>query len=275
MAGSAIARRRIIAGCWLVLALVLAACETSAAPTPFPAERPATPTPTAAPTPNPTVRYALDANTAGYVDDIALLRSAADVQMLESAADPADLGERWDIIAAYGRAVGWNASPITAQVALIIRPDALPDDLAGDILRHIDAERIVAELPFEGADASGAAGDSRALRERMANSGWPDGVGLVMGAANVPGVAAVQTALESLNVMTRAESIAPEALGAALAAGEIDAALIVWRGDDEAAIWRGLFGESAVRELYTLPIRYLADESIRLRYTAGGWPLPD
>lgn len=254
----------------------MAACDTAASPTPFPAERPGTPTPTAEPTPRPTVRYALDANTAGYVGEIALLRSAADVQTLTDTAAPADLGERFDIIAAYGRAEGWNASPITAQVALVIRPDALPDDLAGDILRHIDTGRIIAELPFEGADASGiVAGDSRALRERMANSGWPDGVGLVMGAANVPGIAAVQSALESLNVMTRTQAMPPDAISAALAAAQIDAALVVWSGADEAAVWRGLFGESAVRELYTLPIRYLADESIPLRFTAGGWPLPD
>jgi hypothetical protein len=216
------------------------------------------------------VRYALAPNTAGLIAEIDRLEDIALVQQLDAPPDPADLGAAYDIVAAYGEVPGWQLSAITPRVTLVIRPDALPGDTAALVTEAIDPAALVDRIGVPGASTLTAGSVTPGeVRAAFANLGHPDGFGLVLGSAYVPGTDQVQDALTALNVPTRAIVMDNAAIRAALDAGEIDAALVTWTTEDEAQAWR----DFAARDLYTLPIRYQAVQGLTITFTPGGWPI--
>src|SRR5689334_10569755 len=107
----------------LVLFLVSAACTPEA--TPFPVDVPTFAS--AASSANQTIiRYALAPNTNGLVSDLVLIEKATQIEALDTAINPADLGSRFDIAAAYGDIPDGMRSPITPHIALVINPKILP-----------------------------------------------------------------------------------------------------------------------------------------------------
>src|SRR5512145_2156078 len=152
-------------GRWLLaitIFLGLTACEPE--PTPFPVDVPLAETAVLTPPPAVTleatsaapgvVRYALAANTTGLVADLPLLAASAQVETLTEPVNPADLGLRYDLIAAYGDLPGSARSPVMPHVALIINPAAPPLDnpeLVAVIRRSLNPNEMLETLNLPGA----------------------------------------------------------------------------------------------------------------------------
>ncbi len=197
------------------------------------------------------------------------------VETLELPASPVDISLQFDIIAAYGVADGWQTSPIVPRVGFIISPDALTPEFARLVIAGVDPQAIALNIPFaQNVPTPSELISPRVIRERFANLGLPDGIGGVIGAAAVPGVEELRTLLDSFNVQSRAITLSNDGIRQAFAEGRISMAIITWTNEDEATAWRDLFGGEYVRELYALPIRYLATPDLNITFTAGGWPIP-
>jgi hypothetical protein len=260
----------------LLILLLLAACEPE--PTPFPVDLPVTPTDPAQATEPPLVRYALAANTEGFVAELELIAAGAVVEQLREPVDPADLGARYDIVAAYGDYDGWTRSDITPQVALVIDSQSAPltPALAAVIRRGIDPAATLASLDIPGALPVADSADPvtpGALRAELANLGRPDGLRLALAYAYTPGADEIAGQLAAINVDTRRFALGSDEIGAALAAGSAHLALVTWTTPDERAVWVERFGAEHVTDLYALPISYDALPELTITLTPGGWPL--
>lgn len=267
----------------LLLCLWLAGC--GADPTPFPADVPAAATRTpAAQTAGisdqstaAVIRYALAANTRDTVADLDLLRAAAQVETLTQEVNPADLGTRYDIIAAYGDLPGGVRSPVVPQVALLLNTTFPPlsDNVLLDILRGaLDKPALVDRLAIPGAvPASTQPADTRILRQALANAGWPDGLALQGAVLGAPGWLGLQNTLQRVSIDSQWGTLTVEALEAALRAARLHLALVLWTTAEERAAWATLVDEAQIIDLYSLPISYLAIDGLSISFTPGGWPL--
>src|SRR5262245_16264955 len=86
--------------CCVLGVLLVAACGPEA--TPYPVDIPSATTSTPQTSDTSTIRYALAANTNGLVSDLSLIQASAQIEQLTEAVNPADLGNRYDLVAAYG-----------------------------------------------------------------------------------------------------------------------------------------------------------------------------
>lgn len=274
----------------LILAgLLAAACEPK--PTPFPVDIPLAETATPAPqqpsaeTPELTpqaaapgiVRYALDANAEGLVADLDSIRLAAQVEQLAGAADPDDLGTRYDIIAAYGDLPGGQRSPVVQQIALVINPALPPTSSArftAALRRSLGLAAMAAALLPGAAAESIETVPTAALRAELANAGWPDGADLTLVYAHAPGASQLAGSLDGFGLVIRLMQVSEAALPAAVEGGQAHLALVAWTTPDERAAWVERVGDTNVADLYSLPIGYLAVPGLNLSFTPSGWPLP-
>jgi hypothetical protein len=257
----------------LSFVICMAACEPQ--PTPFPIDIP--PTPTVQPpeaTPQP-IRYALAPNTAGFVPDLDQLARVAQVQQLSGDVALDSLPPDTDLIVAYGQITGWNRVEPVPRVSLVI---GLPDDdlsFAELISRAIDPAQMVPLLAIEGATAEPrSAAPGLALREELANLGFPDGLSLGLGHTFVPGVNLIAVQLAEVNIEVRLRALTDDQLADAFADGSVDLALIRWTTPENRQRWADLFGSARVIDLYTLPVSYLAAPEIDVQFSASGWPIP-
>ena len=258
---------------FLVLVLI-AAC--TAEPTPFPVSAPETPTVEVQSTVIPDVRYAFSANTIGYVEELPEIEEQAAVELIRDVVDPAELGTRFDLIATYGAFEGWTRSPVEPQVMLVVNPSAPPltPELADVLRRSIQPQAIVEAVGWPGMEPLVVVTTSAsALREEMANLGFPDGVRIVLGHTFAPGVSEVAARLASINVRTRVVAMPEAALMEAMARGQVQMALVVWVTPEREQEWQNTFGAASTTNLYNLPISYLAAPGLDVAFTAGGWPL--
>ncbi len=267
--------------------LAVTACLTACGPepTPFPVDIPATPTtaplvtftPVAAPValPDGVIRYALAANTTGFVTDLALLEQSAHVETLTTPVDPADLGRRYDLIAAYGDLPGGIRSPVEQHIVLLINPALAPTDdpAVVNVLRQaVQPRTLLLALNLPGtASAPSDPVPQSVLRAALANAGWPDGFDLKLLHDGTPGAAQLGTLLQTLSIDVHRERTTDAA--AALETGRAHLALISLPNDDDRADWETRIGAANVMPLYTLPISYLAVEGLTISFTPTGWPL--
>ncbi len=258
----------------LLCMLLLAACNTE--PTPFPAVLTPTPSPTPRPTALPPVRYALAANVVDRVAALNEIERTAQVELLTDAADPAQLGDRFDIVVTYGVYDGWDRSAITPQVSMVINPQAAPltPELADTLRQGINPQAVVEALQLPGvAPASAITTSKTALREQLANVGRPDGLSLVVGHTYVPGIEQIVAQLEAINVRVRTVALDHGDLRDALDTGRVQVGVVTWAATEEQRAWRDLYGAAYTVDLYSLPISYLAVPSLSVRFTADGWPI--
>ncbi|GAB4508449.1 MAG: hypothetical protein OHK0046_00860 [Anaerolineae bacterium] len=265
-------------GFLLVLLVLLAACGSD--PTPFPADVPVTPTVTPPPTDVPPILMGLTAETARFIPaaELALLRQAAQVTVLETAFNPVDIGARFDLVAGFGDLPGGTRSPVTLNAMLIISPEAPPLNMQyGDLIRRgVDAPALVDALAVPGLAALADAPRTTPaeLRTELANVGRPDGFGLVMAVDQMPGAEQLAAQLTAFNVRTRLVPMPGEDVPAALASGDIHLAMVRYTTPEERQAWIDLYGQEFTVDLYALPISVVAVLELTITYTPGGWPLP-
>jgi hypothetical protein len=261
---------------WLLLLwfLPLAACGPE--PTPFPVTVPQTPTVEPEATSVPLIRYAFSGNTAGLVEELELIESKAQVEIITGVVDPAELGTRFDLVATYGAFEGWSRSPVNPQVMLVINPNAEPltPGIADVIRRSIQPQSIVETIGWPGMTPSVVVTTSAlALREELANLGYPDGVNLALGHTHVPGSVQLEERLGQINMSVRSLALGRDELESALREGRVHLALVSWVDRAEQSRWQDLFGAAFTAELYNLPISYLEIPQLRIEFTPGGWPV--
>lgn len=265
----------------IFLTLLLAACE--AAPTPFPVDVPPTPTPTALPEGLPPLRYALAPpfTERGFSDLVQLREAGVDVYALVEPPASGDLGSAYDVVAAYGTADGeWTASALLPHIALVVDSTRTPFDDAGLralLLQSLDTAPLSAALNITGVEVLPNPENTlspNVIRTQLANDGLPDGVGLVLAEAFVPGADTLAAQMYAAGFDAALVTLSVNDIRAAFDEGRIQAALVVWALDAERDAWIARYGADSFRDLYTLPIRYRALPDLKIAFTPGGWPLP-
>ncbi|MBZ0292400.1 MAG: hypothetical protein K8L99_07505 [Anaerolineae bacterium] len=258
---------------WLsLLVFMVVACEPE--PTPFPVDMPSeeiTQLPATQEQPV-AIRYALAANTENHVSDLNLIAAKAEITQLEDTFSAADLGTRFDVIAAYGNWPGAILSPVTPTVSLVINTSVAPftDESIIPILEaSVDPASVLEALAIP-VERSASGGSSPAdLRVQLANAGWPDGFERALGHSNPPGVDEIVQQWAAIHItaypqlMTQAE------------VNPYDLLLVQWSSPDERELWSTIFGATTrVVDLYSLPISYWAVPEVNIEFTPGGWPVP-
>jgi hypothetical protein len=259
----------------IILMILLAGCGPQA--TPFPADIPVAATSTSEAGAQAPIRYALAANTEGFVSDLALIQAATRVEQLSEPINPDDLGSRYDIVAAYGDLPDGTRSPISPHAALVMQTDSLPlgNTVLLDVFRRsIQLQGIVTTLNIPGITPDPVeSGQSGSLRTELANAGWPDGFALNLAYAYVPGVQQLAEQFEAAGIRVRVTALDRSDVMMALEQNRMQAALISWSSTDDRALWTERFGDDHVIDLYTIPISYRATAGLNISFTPDGWPL--
>jgi hypothetical protein len=257
----------------------LISCQPT--PTPLPVDIPPQDTETLAPdaaTAQP-LRYALDMNTAGLITEgeLAQIRASAQVDVLTTPINAADLGVRYDLMAGYGDLPGGTRSPVIIHVALIVQPTRPPLDnpAIASVLRHsINPQSLVADLQIPGVEASpDESAPASQIRLELANAGWPDGFNLALAQVALPGAKAIIDQLATAGMTGGAPLMAETDIQTAFTSAKLDAAVIGWRTPEERQSWAALVGENNVIDLYSIPISYLAVDGLNITFSEEGWPL--
>lgn len=275
----------------LFILLFLAACEP--APTPFPVDVPPTPTPTALPDDLPPLRYALAPpfTERGFSDLGQLREAGVDVYALVEPPASGDLGSAYDVVAGYGRAEGeWTASALLPHIALVVDSTRPPFDdpgLRALLLQSVDTAPLSVGLTIDGVDVMPNPENAlspNAIRTQLANDGvldgvldgigLPDGVGLLLAEAFVPGADTIAAQMYTSGFDAALITLSVSDIRTAFDEGRIQAALVVWVLDAERDAWISRYGADSFRDLYMLPIRYRALSDLQIAFTPGGWPLP-
>jgi len=257
-----------------MMLLFLTACGPQ--PTPFPADIPLSVTSTSEVSTAAPIRYALAMNTQDYVADLDAIRASAQVEQLTEPVNPADLGTRYDLIAAYGELPGGTRSPIELHAALVLNTGNVLNNpaLQAVIRRAVHPQIILDSLNISGALAEPLESvDTRSLRADLANSGWPDGISLNMAYAYTPGFDGLIQQFEEAGIEIQSHLMKKADIPAALDDNRVQMALINWGTPDERSLWTAHFGESQVIDLYTIPISYQAIPGLNVTFTSDGWPL--
>jgi hypothetical protein len=258
-----------------LLLLALAACAPEA--TPFPVDMPTPVIETPIPSVPPPIRYALHPNTEGYVAEMDMLTAAAQVEQLAEPINPDDLGNRYDLVAAYGEWSGWTRSPITPHAALIINTHGNPLNspvLAAIVRRSPQPEALLTDLNLPGVVADVIENDTpQTLRTELANRGYPDGLELTLGHAYVPGVDSLSTQLHKAGINNRPLLLSQEEIRTALDEGWLHLALVTWQTPEEREQWTQDAGMENVLDLYILPISYRTLPELTITFSPGGWPI--
>ncbi len=255
--------------------ILFAACTPES--TPFPVNLPETPTTTPPPTIPPPVRYALAANTEGFIADMDMIAAAGQVEQLADHGNDAGLGVQYDIVAGYGDWSGWTRSAVTPHVSLVINTALTPLDnplLANIVRRSIDPQAVIDVLDIPGAAADMVETSApHMLRTELANLGWPDGFELAVGYAHTPGAFEISGQLEASSIENRPLLMNSEDIDAELGTGRLHLALVMWTTQAERETWESLVGDVNVIDLYTMPISYRALPELSITFTLGGWPV--
>lgn len=225
----------------LLLACACNACEPEATPLPPNLEPPIADA-TAVPTDEAPaeLRYAVTADTLPYLSpaDKDLITAHAGIIPIDAPINPADLGNRYDIVVSLSDFSDASTAPTPLTVSLLIDATLPPLDdstLANVVRRAIEPD---ANAP--------------ALRSDLANAGYPDGFDLTLTSEYAPGADVVAQALSAIGIDTR----------------------ITTNPDDPAHIT--LTTASALADaipLLTIPIYFRAIDGLTLTFTPSGFPL--
>jgi hypothetical protein len=257
---------------WMFCLIVLVGCEAQATPIA------AVDVPTLAPaefidvTQPPPLRYGIAEHTLPYVTDIEQIREIALVETLPPNPDLTP----YDVAITYGIYDGWQQTPVSHHVVLIINTELAPmdnTDIQTLVRQAINSQAI--------ADSTGIAGllvtpsetvPAVQIRNTLANMGYPDGFRLTLAMQTVP---ASQTIIEQLTAanleIATTEIQSVQEVVEILTNNRAHLLLLFWQHDSERSQWVERVGENAIIDLYTLPISYVAKEGITVSFSESGW----
>lgn len=254
---------------WLA-ALFLIGCEPEATPLPVDIV-PTTSSATVAPAPQ-TIRYAIDPAALLVLPpgDYALIAREAEIETVSPPFDLATLGSQYDIMIALGDLTDGERllSPVTISLALNTGLAPLNDSqIAAVVSRAVNTEQFAAALNLPGAQPQSHESEPpQALRNEIANLGFPDGFDLSLTAVASPGADLLQSQLAVAGISTQVSEIDP-----AVTTDLTRSHLILFTGSAERlATDEGVYVVIALAEV---PISYRVAEGITVEFTAGGIPL--
>jgi len=267
--------RQPIVHIFALCGLFFIACTPEA--TPFPVDIPTADNVTSVPSSSSTIRYALAANTDGYMGDLAFIQASAQVEQLTDPIDANGLGNRYDLLAAYGDLSGGIRSPITPHVTLVVNPTIPPLDdpfLRNILYRSLNTQAIIDFLAISGTVAAPRESSAPStLRTELANAGWPDGLRMSVAYAYTPGAPQIIMQFQAAGIQAGVSPMSEDEIRKAFDEGQIQAALISWKTPAERTVWSSRFGEENVIDLYSVPISYIATPGLQITFTPGGWPI--
>lgn len=269
--------RFIMSSIGLGLLLFLAGCEASA--TPLPAVLPPTPTDAPLPTLPPPLRYAFSANTAGYVEDLALIRATGLVDQLTDNNLDETIIAGYDVVVTYGtvEAPGWIRSPITPNIALLLNTSLPPldnPDIQMWVQRALNPQAIVSTLAIPGAAAAAANPvEGSTARNALANAGYPDGVHLILGFRTFPGAGLLAEQWAAAGFHITPVAIAPDMTAELFQSQRAHVLLVIWTTPEEKTALQALGDAAPMIDLYALPISYRANPQLTLTFTSSGFPM--
>ncbi len=253
------------------LLLTVCACEPEATPLPVNLDLEATAAPQVTTEATPaTVRYALAPNLVDYFPDAvkAELNDHTEFIALDAPPNPADLGTRYDIVVSFGELPNGEKVAGSLNLELALHPSLGPTSDAnvyGVIQAATAPQNIIAMLNIAGAQASEQPQPSRlALREALANAGYPDGLDITFAASRyAPGQQEVVQLLEQVGIHPRLIDLN----GAS--ANDTHLVLDTQYDRGEPFLDYGVIGR------YSIPIRYAAVPNLTVTLDQGGFPLAD
>lgn len=252
----------------LTMSLFLVACETQS--TPIAAVQTPMVTPELIMTIPPQIRYGLYPNVVDFVQDINLLQESALVEPMSAESAIGD----YDVVVAYGVYDGWQQSPISHHISLIINPNLAPLDNENirNILRQtFDSRAFLNVLNIVGTlSGTTQAVSPNETKIALANSGFPDGFVLTMAVETIPSLEAIAAQFTQRNIDLHVIENEPNMLNN----NRAHLLLILWTQEAQRTIWLEQVGEENILDLFTLPISYIASDNLNLTFTENGFPLP-
>lgn len=256
----------------ILLSVAMGACQPQA--TPFPVVI-ASPTevdmnlPTSAP-----IRYGIIDNAHSYLaqqSDEIFNFTLADLSITE-------LGADYDLIMGYGRWSGWNESPISQHVALVLNAQQAPinNPIIHQLLQSIpNLESIpeLANIPGWTSPTKRTVQSARDARLILANNGYLDGIELSIALSPAPGVKTITDQFQSANIFLNTIPQAHPLDPLSLQSHGYHLALVLWTQPSERELWINTIGQPNWIELYTLPISYQAIPNLTIEFTEVGWPI--
>ena len=246
-----------------LIAGLLLACACQPPATPLPVNLPTLPPPSSTPglytsTPTP-LRYAVAPDALPFFSqqDQTQISASAAIIPLDAPPVPSDLGVRYDLVVAVGDLAGGTLAPSPLQIGLVIN-SALPplDDptLVEIIRRTIDPQKIAAALNLPGVQAATEQPeDSTALRNQLANAGYPDGFDVTLAVQIAPGAEVLTQMLKAIGIDARLTTNLSEPAHLTLTSEQT--------------------GNANVIPLFSLPINYSAVAGLKISFTPDGFPI--
>jgi hypothetical protein len=226
------------------------------------------------------LRYGIAETTRPYLPDSTLstLRGVAQIAPWSAETDPAT----FDIVTTYGTVDGWQQSPVSHQMQLLINASLSPLEnarLREIVQESIDPVALTAGLPFSGVQTGNLTPVNPALlRTELANLGYPDGFRLTLAYTDSPGMADTLTALRqqliNRNIETVPLAVAPADVPDVLSQNRAHLVLAWMTQPEQVTQWAASETVTSV-VLYTLPISYTAHDRLSVEFTSDGWPLPN
>lgn len=227
------------------------------------------------PTAPPPLRYGIDAATLPYVREIDELRTYGLVETID---DMSQAPAGYDIVAGYGLREGWQQSPVTVQVSLLIDTSLPPLDnppIAAAVLASVAPQPVAEAAGFTGVMPGEHQSDPPTqVRTQLANLGYPDGISLTLSGEDSPGLAALMTAFDARNIHIRRIEHGP-GTNADQPPTRSHLLIFTWTRDDERQKMIDRFRSSVVVDLLTIPISYtVGGPTVRVDFTESGFPIP-
>ncbi len=239
---------------WAV-GLLLLACACAPDATPLPPNLPTQPPPTPTQGTPPPLRYAVAPDLQPYLSaaDADLIGASAEIVRLD--APPSDL-DGSDIVISLADLPGRATAPSPLEISLILDPTLPPldDPALLDIVRHaIDPLQIAAALNLPGAATpADPVAAAAALRNQLANAGYPDGFDLTLASGGLPGAEALAQQFEAIGIQIRATARADQPAHLTLATDS---------------------NNPDALSLYAVTIHYRAAEGLDIIFTPDGFPI--
>lgn len=222
----------------------------------------------------PPLRYGIADHTLPYISNLEQIRENG---LVESMPPNPDLTV-YDMAIAYGIYDGWQQAPKNHHIILILNPNLAPID-------NLEIQTLLRQAlnPQEIANSTGMTGliitpnetlPTSQIRSTLANLGYPDGFRLTVALNTIPAGNIVLQQLNSANIeVTPLDIESPEEAQIILENNSAHALLLRLTGDDARSTWVEQVGESHLIDLFTLPISYVATETITVSFSADGWPI--
>lgn len=212
--------------------------------------------------------------TLNFGKGLAALQALGTLSPVDETTDTA----AFDILASYGLIDGWEQSPISHHVMLLLNTDLEPlndPEILAIVQQSIDTRALVNNLPLSGLRPNTAITTASPVEQRtqLANIGFPDGLFLTLAAASSFGQ---DIFIAQLNQNAIELALLPADVEAIESFLDNNTAHLVFfvATDAERDSLMSTYG-AALLDLFAVPISYVSRLETPITFTDAGWPIPN